>query len=169
MKARARKNGFTLIEVLMAMMIMALIMTSVGAAFRASLASYDANDKFTTATQVARVAIMRITREVRTAADIDSTATTLTITPPNEGAGLTKIVYEADSNALYCRRTVDGTETTYVLVGGEDGTSLETFSVLREDDLEGNPISITIRMEVAAGGESFSATSSATIRKRQLY
>jgi len=154
-------------EMLIALSILAMLLASVAAAVQASLSGHAANDRIAEATQTARVIMTRMMREVRTADDIDSTSTQLTITPPDDGSGLTEIKYELADGKLYLHLTVSGQTHSHILIG--DGSAVpDSFFVLREDDLEGNPISITVRLGLAIDGHVFAMTSSASLRKHQL-
>ena len=169
MKPRTRKHGFTLVEVLLAVTILAIVLASIGTAIDASISSYRANDDIASVTQITRMVMSRMMREVRTAVDIDSTATYLVITPPDNAQGITQIRYDYIDSVLYRSQIVGGQTLTQVLIGNEDDVAIGLFSIVREDDLEGNPISVTVRMGMSVGKQEMSMTSSACIRKRQLY
>ena len=164
------KHGFTLIEMMMAMTIMALLMVTIGTAVDGSLGSYSENEKITSSTQLGRMILGRMLREVRTCADLDSSSMMLDITPPPSAVATdpTRIVYEVVDGVLWRRETVQGTQTSQQLLGGGDGTSVETFLVLREDDPVGGPLSVTIRLVVGVNGRTFALTTSAAIRSGQL-
>ena len=169
MKPRTRKHGFTLVEVLLAVTILAIVLASISTAIDASISSYRANDDIASVTQITRMVMSRMMREVRTAVDIDSTATYLVITPPDNAQGITQIRYDYIDSVLYRSQIVGGQTLTQVLIGNEDDVAIGLFSIVREDDLEGNPISVTVRMGMSVGKQEMSMTSSACIRKRQLY
>lgn len=68
MQAPARKsNGFTLVEMLVALTIMAMLMAAVAFAFDASVKNYHANEGIYKTTSTARQALLRITTDLRTA------------------------------------------------------------------------------------------------------
>ena len=167
--SRERKyRAFTLVEVLLALMIIAMLLGSLGIATHAALSSYDVNEKVSSITQMTRSVLTRMNREVRSCDDLDSTTGQLTITPPDDGSGLTRILYEVQTGTLYCRRTVSGVETSYPLIGPASGVTVNGFYIIREDNLEGNPLSVTVRLDMGVGNRSFAVTSSATLRKNQL-
>lgn len=169
MKRSKRQHGFTLIEMMLAITILAMVMTSIGAAMDASLNSYRTNSDIAAVAQITRMVMSRMTREVRTAVDLDSTSTTMTITPPDNNDGITQIRYEYADSVLYRTQVVGGEDATQALIGDDDSSDIGLFSVIREDDLDGNPISVTIRMEVSVSGQEMSMTASACLRKQQPY
>jgi len=169
MTTRSDRRGLTLMEMLLALTIMAMLMTAIGAAVDGSLGSYSENEKITSATQLGRMILSRMLREVRTCVDLDSTSQMLDITPPpGGGADPTRILYEVDNGVLWRRETVQGNETSQELLGGQDGTTVETFTVLREDDGFGQPVSATVRLVLGVNGRTFAMTSSAAIRTGQF-
>ena len=162
-------RGFTLMEMLMSMAILAMLMTAIGAAFDGAMGSYRENEKIASATQLGRMILARMTREVRTCGDLNSTATMLDITPPApvDDTDPTRIVYELASGVLTRRITVQGENYFQELLGGSDGTTVETFTVLREVDGEGAPVSATIRLVLGVDGRTFALTTSGVLRGAQ--
>lgn len=67
MRTRQRKTGFTVVEMLMALAILAMLMTAVAVAFDASIQNYHANEALYKTISTGRAALLRITSEVRTA------------------------------------------------------------------------------------------------------
>jgi len=111
----------------------------------------------------------RMMREVRTAVDIDSTATYLIIVPPDNDKGITKLKYEYTDSVLYRTQTTAEGTITQALIGDDAGSAISLFSIVREDNLEGDPVSVTVRVGISVGDQDMSMTSSACLRKRQLY
>lgn len=66
---RTKKNrtGFSLIEVMLALVILAVLMTAVAVAFDASVKNYHDNEAISKTINMARAALLRITNDVRTA------------------------------------------------------------------------------------------------------
>ena len=60
-------TGFTIIELLMALVIMATLMAAVGLAFDASVKNYQANEGINKTLNTARQALLRMTADLRTA------------------------------------------------------------------------------------------------------
>ena len=172
MRQRPHRRAFTLVELLLAMAILAMLLASVGVAIHASLHSYVINDRISSLTQAARIVMARLARETRMAVDVDSTMTRLTITPPDDGMGLQKIEYELVGGELHYRRTVSGVTSDSILLGdggdGRDDIAIETFSVVREE-AEGIPLSVKVRLVMTCGGERFAVTASAVLRRNRQF
>lgn len=62
-----RKTGFTIVEVLLSLTILALLMTAVAIAFDASVENYQVNRGIYKTINTARQALLRITNDLRTA------------------------------------------------------------------------------------------------------
>lgn len=65
-------TGFTIVELLVALTIMAMLMAAVGLAFDASVKNHHANQGIYKTTNTARQALVRITNDIRTAYDAGS-------------------------------------------------------------------------------------------------
>lgn len=64
---KSKPNAFTIIEMLMALTIMAMLLTAVAFAFDASIKNYHANQGIYKTLNTARQALLRITNDLRTA------------------------------------------------------------------------------------------------------
>lgn len=167
------KSGFSILELLIALTLMAALLTSVGIAMKASFQSYSENEKIAAATQAGRSVLGRITNDIRTAEAVDSTSTQVSIIPPDNAEGVQLIQYEFDGGTLYYRRTVNGTTTSYVLLGGNDDVTVSSFNVDREVgvDWQGNNCtkSITLQVTFVVDDRTLSLTASADPRRNQIY
>lgn len=65
-----QKNGFTLIEVMVSLTILAMLMTAVAFAFDAAVTNYQANQGIYETSNRARQALLRITNDLRTVEEI---------------------------------------------------------------------------------------------------
>ena len=168
MTKRTRQNGFSLIELLVAVAIFAALLAAVATAMHASMLSYKENEKIGSVTSTARWILHGMMQEVRTATDVDSTATQLTIDP--DGTGQNNIQYEFSDNILYCRRSAGGSTTTHVLLDSSDDVSVTAFSVVREVDTDTlATLSVTVRLALAMDNQGFAVTASAVPRRNQVY
>jgi len=169
MSGRKRQSGITIVEILISVAILAVLLAAVAAAMQASLQSYSENQKTSALSQTARVVVERMMREVRTAGAVDSTSTSLTITPPADGSGLEEIQYELSGETLYYRQTIDSLTNSYVLLGGDGDVQVTSFSILREIDEDENTLSVTVRLVLLVGGEELSVTATSAVRRNQTY
>jgi prepilin-type N-terminal cleavage/methylation domain-containing protein len=67
MKTARKHNGFTVLEMLMSLVILAVLMTAVAVAFDASIVNFQANESISKTTNAGRAALLRMTTELRTA------------------------------------------------------------------------------------------------------
>jgi len=172
MRHQRRTSGFSLIEILISLALTAALLTAVAAAMQASLQSYRQNETITEATQTARSCLARMMREVRTADEVDTTATRLTILPPDDGSGLTQLQYELSNGELLYRRTVSGTTTSQALMAATDDVRISSLNLARVTGTSGGTTytkSVTARIGLTADGHSFFTTASASLRRNQEY
>jgi len=167
MRRQHGKRGFTLMEVLISLAVLAMLMAAIGAAVHSSLQSYTENQKSLALTQAARSVLDRMMREVRTAADVDSTTNSLTIDA--DGTGQNTASYQFSPGAFYYVQTVDGHTTYYPLLSYSDDVNVTDFSVVREDSAEGNPLSVTVRLTLAMRDRTFAMTATSAVRRFQMY
>ncbi len=169
---RRARPAFTLVEVLLTLAIMGIVLAAVAVALQAALASYTANNRIAAVAQTGRAIMDRMSREIRTAANVNSTSTSLTITPAADAGGLTLIVYQFTGGQLHLIRTVNGAADDSVILGnGNDAggnVSVSTFNVIRED-IGGLCRSVKVRMTISCGNETYTATCSAALRRNQAY
>ncbi len=168
-------EAFTLVEVLLSLSILAMLMAAVGGAVFASLDSYEENDHIAAATQAARSVLDRITRDIRTAAAVSAGSTQITIITP-DGSEAQQIDYEWDTGngVLYYRRTVDGSTTSYPLLGDGE-VAIDSFYVTYQTGpywKDPNILctkSVSVSISIAIDGKTFTMTASAAPRRNQLY
>ena len=173
MRRQEQARGFTLVEVLLAITLVAVLLLSVGVALQASFKSYQENDKLAAATQSARSALGRMSREIRNADAINATTNSVTILPPSGGGWPDQIQYELSGGTLYYRRTVSGTQSEYVLLGSDERVSVQSFEVASQsgEDFEGTPCTktVTIRLVLDVDGQSYPVSASVSPRRNQIF
>lgn len=161
--------GFTLAEMLIALAILALLLSALALAMHGVMQSYTENAKIAEVTQTARVVLHRIIGEVRTADAIDSASQRISIIPPANDDGVTEIVYELLGGALQCTRTISGSPVTNELVSSDGSVRVESFSISRETDLDGEGVtytkSLTAVLALRVGDNAFHVTASACPRR----
>ncbi len=172
MRHNRRTLGFSLVEILLALSLTAALLTAVAAAIQASLQSYRQNETITEATQTARSCLARMMREVRTAEEVDTTATRLTILTPDDGSGLTQLQYELSNGELIYRRTVGATTTSQALMAATDEVRISSLNLTSVTGTSGGTTytkSVTAKIGLTADGQSFFTTASASLRRNQEY
>ena len=166
---KARHCGFTMAELLMSLALTAALLAAVAAAMHASMQSYSENEKIAAVTQAARSVLDRMSREIRTAVDVDCSSTKMTIYPFDDGSH-PQIVYEFEAGTLYYTPAGGAVQT---LLGSDEEVKVGSFDVVREDfqDDQGQLHAkiVTVCVTFSAKERSFAVTASAAPRKNQAY
>jgi prepilin-type N-terminal cleavage/methylation domain-containing protein len=165
--------GFTLVELLIALAITALLLAAVAVAFNASLANYRDNENIFKTINTARQALFRITSQIRTAGcEYEGLFRVVSTVDPNNRCSLYTttdtdvceyITYEyrsgADENKLYLITHSDGRE--YVLC--DNVKAMSFIKTLTTNGLEVK--SVQISMTVQNGNIQQSISAAAVVRK----
>jgi prepilin-type N-terminal cleavage/methylation domain-containing protein len=171
--ARTKAKGFSFVELLIALALMAVLMMAIGAAVHAALQSGRENERITAMTQTARSVLGRMMREIRTADEVDSTATSLSIIPAaDDGSGVTLIRYELTGGTFYYYRTAGGTIDSEVLLAPGEDVSVNALTITRQTAVRDSVTytrSVTAKITFSADGRTFSVTASAGPRRNQDY
>ncbi len=145
MKKAGNINGFSIVELLIALAITAMLLAAVAVAFNASIMNYCENEDIFKAVNSARQALHRITTQLRTATPVDPCS------PLNEcsffaadGKDITYRYSSADRK-LYLITNSDGQE--YVLC--DNVTSMSFIKTLTDDgsDCKSVQISMTVKID----------------------
>ncbi|MCD6394593.1 MAG: prepilin-type N-terminal cleavage/methylation domain-containing protein [Planctomycetes bacterium] len=154
------KVGFTLVETLIALALLAMIMAAVGVAVQASAMNYKANENIFAAMSTARQAMTRITSDLRTAWPVEVSE------PPNQCSMIT-----ADGRNITYRWN-DTDETLYLDINPNVDSYVlcENVTDMRFDrtPVPGDPTNVKdvrILMKVTVGGQSQTVASAAVIRR----
>ncbi len=121
MKMTEKKRGFTMIEVLMSLVILAMLMAAVAVAFDASIVNFQANESISKNMNTARAALLRMTTQIRTAQDV-------AIGDPNSQCSLTTA--EGDDICFWYDTTTDADQPTPVLRLSPTGIPDESDPIL---------------------------------------
>ncbi len=154
------KVGFTLVETLIAMALLAMLMAAVGVAVHASAVNYKANENIFKAMNTARQAMTRITTDLRTATAVSDAD------PSNQCSMVT-----ADSrNITYRFNSTDDTLYLDINSGGNAGSYVlcrnVTAMTFTRTPATGDPVrNVRISMTVTVGGHSQTVASAAVIRR----
>ncbi|MHC4457888.1 MAG: prepilin-type N-terminal cleavage/methylation domain-containing protein [Planctomycetota bacterium] len=163
MRSKKYQCGFTIIELLVALAITAILLTAVAVAFNASVISYRQNEDIFKTINSARQALFRITNQVRTADAVDPCA------PDNEcsliTAGGEDITYQYNSadNKLYLITNDDLSDSDYVLC---ENVAAMTFN--KDTAVEDSVLyvkSVQISMTVASGDVQRTVAAAAVVRR----
>lgn len=164
MKNKMRKGrtqfGFVVAELLIALAIMGILLTAVGAALNASAINYRLNEDTYKAVNGARLALFRITNQVRTAVAVDPDA------PSNEcsliSAGDDDITYRYDSDEQKLYLITDS--GSYVLCDNVTDMSFQKDWAIDEDG-EKYVKSVQITATVVVGSAERAVSAAAVVRK----
>jgi prepilin-type N-terminal cleavage/methylation domain-containing protein len=110
---KENKTGFTLVEVLMALVILGILMTAVAVAFDASVKNYQANEGIYRTANAGRQTLLRITNDVRTAQYIANVG----VGPGQDSPGELTLVTGDGNNITY---RFDSTQKTLRLYTATD-------------------------------------------------
>ena len=110
-------NAFTIIEVLMALVILAVLMTAVAFAFDASVKNYHANEGIYKTLNTARQALLRITNDLRTAQAVALVGTEAGKDP--EDLSECSIILSDGTDITY---KFDSTDSTLYYITNDDTT-----------------------------------------------
>jgi len=159
------RGGFTLVEMVIAVTLSALVIAGVTAAVYSGLFSYEATTEIATARQAVQAVLDRMTAEIRLADNVSTTTGTLTITTgANSG-----YQYELTSggNLVYRVRESGTYSSDYVLLDTTDDITVNTFSVnIKKRAVDGTYYAtiVKINLGVTVGDYTFDANASAAPR-----
>jgi type II secretory pathway pseudopilin PulG len=152
--------GFTMVELLLAFAVTALLVAAAAVAFNASVMNYKENEDIFSATNGARQALSRITSQLRTGL-VDPNA----ISDPNSctllcaDGSMVTYRYDSNDNALY--QLNHGTSIENVLCENVTAMNFEKSS----DTPTGDVKSVQISMTVECGNIHRTVAAAAVIRK----
>jgi len=159
------KTAFTLVELLIALAITAILLTAVAVAFNASVINYTENEKIYKAINTARQAMFRITSQLRTATAVVSDPNA----PANEctfitadGQDLT-YRYDASAKILYLITNDDTTDPDYKLCENVEAMTFTKNVVV--EDMVTKVRSVQMAITVSAGGLTKKVAAAAVIRR----
>lgn len=175
MRKTMKISAFTLVELLIALSITALLLTAVATVMQAAFQSIEENQEIAEATQTARSVLNRISTQIRTAEDIQWSEPLLLITPPENDENITQYQYElAGSGLVYRIASASGT-ATHVLISTEntETVKISRWSVTSIDgkDSDGADCTraITVGLDISAGNNTFSNSATACPRRKLTF
>ena len=168
-----RTLAFTVVEILVALSISAVLLTAIAVAMHAALYSYEQNEESAAATHTARTILDRMSRDIRTAQAVDYSAGVITIIPPDDGSGISEVEYEQVGSELIYRVTKDGTQSSHELISSADEFSVGSFTISEQtgQDWQGYDCikSLSLELEVDIGGKSFTFAATASPRRNRVF
>jgi len=161
-RTKTSRCGFTVVEILMALMIMGMLLTALAAAFSASVTSFKVNEDAFKLTNSARQALTRITTELRT-------ANAVAVSEPSSQCSLvtsgnSDITYKFDStnNTLYLVTNDSTSDDDYILC---ENVASMTF-VKAVDPLDAGVIrNVQISMTLSSDNFTKSISTAAVLRR----
>jgi len=148
---RKNKHGFTIVEVMLSLAILAILMTAVAFAFDASVQNYQANRGIYQTVNTARQALLRITNDLRSAqavaligvGDPDNSQVSLVTNTGND------ITYRFDSAAGILYYDDNTTGNSYTLCDHVTGATFNrTEHEIERDNGAGGVVPITAIRDV---------------------
>ena len=155
---RYKKRGFTIVELLLALAISAMLLVAVAVAFNASAMNYQENEAIFKTINTARQALLRMTGQLRTSLP-DPAAPANECTLITSGGDNITYRYDSGQNTLYLRTNSDGQQ--YVLC--ENVTAMNFTKTPTDDGLDCK--SVQISMTVAHGDSQRTVSAAAVIRR----
>ena len=157
------KAGFTLVELLIALAIGAMLLAAVAVAFNASIVNFRENEEIFRTINSTRQALFRITTQLRTADAVDPNA------PANECTFITAdgqdITYRYDSGdgKLYLVTNDDPSDQDYVLCDNVTAMTFAKDAVVEDEQIKVKKVQIS--MTVASGDLQRTVSTAAVIRR----
>ena len=173
-RIKRKASGLTIVELLVAVTLTAILITSIAVAMHASLENYSVNKRLANGTHISRRVLNNIAETIRTADAVqfaDGEAV-LEVDPP--GASISSIKYELVNNKLVYSETIDGTTTSSDLIGGSSDdvivTSFEVTKVIGKDSDDVDCTStVIIKLSLTIDGQVVNMRASASPRRNQEY
>jgi prepilin-type N-terminal cleavage/methylation domain-containing protein len=162
------RSGFTILELLLAITITAILIAAIMTAMSGTLNSYRINSDTAEFNHSVRTMLERLTREVRTSTDATSATNTLTITP-KDTTQADQVQYILSNGDFIYRATKSGSTTDYTLLGNDENITVDSFvpTIVRRTDDDGvnRAILVKIAISYTMDGETFPLVVSASPRR----
>ena len=159
---KSNPNGFTIVEMLMALMIMSMLLAAVAVAVHASSINYRQNEEMYRAMTTARAALLRITNDIRTAQGVEVTEPADRCSMVTAAGSDVTYLYNSGDSTLYLVTNDDATDADYVLCRGVSSVVFDRATVPDDADKIRN---VQISMTVTAGSNSQTVSTAVVLRK----
>lgn len=157
------RAGFTLVELLLALAISAMLLAAVGAAFNASAINYRENEEIFKTINNARQALFRITSQLRTADAVDPNAPSNECTLMTSGGEDITYQFNSGDNKLYLVTNDDWSDSDYVLCENVTAMTCTKNAVL--EDTIWKVKSVQISLTVSSGDMERTIAAAAVVRR----
>jgi prepilin-type N-terminal cleavage/methylation domain-containing protein len=156
-KNKRMNAGFTLVELLIAMVLMAMLAAALATALDAGTTNYIENEKIFRAMNMARQSLFIMTSQIRSAGSVDN--------DPNLSSNICSFTSADGTDMSYEYRP--SFESLYLVnnTTGDENILCSNISSMSFDKSENT---VNIDMTVTVGGVSQSAASSAVVRRKLI-
>ncbi|MHC5138891.1 MAG: prepilin-type N-terminal cleavage/methylation domain-containing protein [Planctomycetota bacterium] len=178
----SQSGGFTIVEVMMSLVILAILMTAVAFAFDASVTNYQQNRGIYETVNTGRQALLRITNDLRTADDLalstEEANTQVSFIKDTTGDGTydKNVTYrfDSDTNTLYYDDNI--TSNSYVLCSNVTAATFDRteHQIDRDNGIGGvdtiwavRDVRITLTVTDESGNVSKTLAAATLVRKNQ--
>ncbi|GEM_PF-2487626 len=166
-----KNHGFTLAELLVSVVLLALLMGATSMALSSALTNYEENINSSEMNQSSRAILERMMREIRAAANVTSSANLLQITPADTSQ-VELIQYVLDNGVFIYTTTAAGQSTSYDLLGTGDGVSVSEFTTTVGTGADGDGsfvslVTVTITLNTPSGMRQFSASACPRVNRNR--
>ena len=157
-------KAFSIVELLIALAITAILMVAVASAFEASIVNYSQNEDIFRTVNTARQALLRMTTEIRTATEVLMNSEPSSQCTFLLADGVTDITYKYDSSEMKLYLVDNDSGQEYVLCDNVTAMSFSKGTAFDKDGLE-YVKSVQISITVVSGSESRTVSAAAVIRR----
>jgi prepilin-type N-terminal cleavage/methylation domain-containing protein len=165
MKNTQLKNGFGIIELLVALAITAILLVAVAVAFNASVMNYSENEDIFKAVNSARQAAYRITTQLRTANAVEPNEPTNRCSFITAGGEDLTYRFDPGENRLYLITNDDLSDIDYVLCENVTAMSFTKETGIDPDDASIYVKSVYLSLTVEVGDVRRTVSAAAVIRR----
>jgi len=157
------ETGFTIVELLLALVITSILLATIATAFNASIINYRENEDIFHVINSARQSLFRITSQLRTADAVDPNSPANECTLITAGGDDITYRYNNADNKLYLITNDDSTDPDYVLC---DNVTAMTFTkdTMIIESIE-KVKSVQVSITVARGNVERKISAAAVIRR----
>ncbi|MHC4753631.1 MAG: PulJ/GspJ family protein [Planctomycetota bacterium] len=158
------RKAFTLVELLLALAITGLLVTTIALAFDTSVKNYNTNEDIFKAMNLARQTLFRITAQLRSADAVvpDAPINECTLIT-SDGQDIT-YSYNSTDQKLYLITNDDATDSDYVLCENVTAMTFTKKSFI-DDESQVRVKNVIITIEIETGSEIRKLSSAAVIRR----